>query len=295
TVTWGGYGQHTWDISEQIKLESGLRIDAAKYSNDVYESSEVFVLPRVSVLLKFNSRVSSRFGGGLGYKTPTLFTEETESFQFRNIDQLTNVRSERSFGGTADVNFRTRVSADFSLSLNHMFFYTTIKRPLVLRQNNNNSYFFENASRPVYSSGFETNAKLIFKDHFKLFLGYTFNNSKAEYLSGNTFLPLVPRGKLNSALIYEKEGSVKMGLEGYFTGKQHLKDGLRTPPFKELGFMAEKIFKKFSLYINFENFTDTKQSDYKNVVNGSHLNPTFDEIWTHTEGFVINGGIKLKL
>jgi iron complex outermembrane receptor protein/outer membrane receptor for ferrienterochelin and colicins len=59
--------------------------------------------------------------------------------------------------------------------------------------------------------------------------------------------------------------------------------------------MAEKIFNKFSLYINFENFTDTRQSRYKNVVNGSHIAPRFDEIWTHTEGFVFNGGIKLKL
>ncbi|MBC7866983.1 MAG: TonB-dependent receptor, partial [Gloeobacteraceae cyanobacterium ES-bin-316] len=97
------------------------------------------------------------------------------------------------------------------------------------------------------------------------------------------------------ALIYEKEGVLKIGLEGYFTGKQYLSDGTQTPAFEELGFMTEKIFKKFSLYINFENFTDTRQSRYKNVVNGAHQSPTFDEIWTHTEGFVFNGGIKIKL
>ena len=151
------------------------------------------------------------------------------------------------------------------------------------------------AAKPVHSAGFETNVKFIFKDHFKLFLGYTFTNAKAKYLTGNQFLPLVPKSKLNSALIYEKEGVIKLGLEGYFTGRQYLSDGTKTPSFKELGFMAEKIFKKFSLYINFENFTDTRQSRYKNVVNGSHLDPAFDEIWTHTEGFVFNGGIKLKL
>jgi len=128
-----------------------------------------------------------------------------------------------------------------------------------------------------------------------LFLGYTFTDSKAKYLTGNQFLPLVPKSKLNSALIYEKEGVIKLGLEGYFTGRQYLSNGIETPAFSEFGFMAEKIFKKFSLYVNFENLTDTRQSKYKNVVNGSHLNPTFDEIWTHTEGFVVNGGIKLRL
>ena len=60
--------------------------------------------------------------------------------------------------------------------------------------------------------------------------------------------------------------------------------------------MAEKFFlKKYSVFINFENFTDTRQSNYKRVANGTNTNPTFDDIWTHTEGFTINGGIKIKL
>jgi iron complex outermembrane receptor protein/outer membrane receptor for ferrienterochelin and colicins len=176
-----------------------------------------------------------------------------------------------------------------------MFFYTWIDKPLVLENYTSTNSKFINAGQPVQSGGFETNARLVFKDVFKLFLGYTFTDAKAKYLAGNQFLPLVPKHKLNSALIYEKEGFLKLGLEGYFTGKQNLSDGTQTPAFSEFGFMAEKIFRKFSLYLNFENFTDTRQSKYKNVVNGSHLDPTFDEIWTHTEGFVINGGIKIKL
>ena len=43
----------------------------------------------------------------MGYKTPTLFTEETETIQYRDVDQLNNVKSEKSYGGTADVNFKT--------------------------------------------------------------------------------------------------------------------------------------------------------------------------------------------
>jgi iron complex outermembrane receptor protein/outer membrane receptor for ferrienterochelin and colicins len=40
----------------------------------------------------------------------------------------------------------------------------------------------------------------------------------------NDFIPLVPKHKLNTALIYEKEGLIKLGLEGYFTGRQYLSD-----------------------------------------------------------------------
>ena len=295
TLTTGGvYGQHTWDASENMKLESGLRVDIANYRNDIYSNGEVFVLPRVSLLVKYNSQWSSRIGAGMGYKTPTLFTEETETIQYRNVDQLNNVKSEKSYGGTADVNFRTNITGDLAFTFNHMFFYTWIDKPLVLENYSTSYYRFVNETKPVQSAGFETNARFVFKDNFKLFLGYIFTHSKAKYVPGNQYLPLVPRNKLNSALIYEKEGVIKLGLEGYFTGKQYLSDGTRTPSFSELGFMAEKIFKRFSLYINFENFTDTRQSKYKNVVNGSHIDPTFDEIWTHTEGFVMNGGVKLR-
>jgi len=152
----------------------------------------------------------------------------------------------------------------------------SINKPLVLETNALGIHRFVNAANPVHSAGLETNAKFIYKENFKLFLGYTFTDTKAKYLTGNQFLPLVPKNKLNSALIYEKEGLIKLGLDGYFTGRQYLSNGIHTPAYSEFGFMAEKRFKKFSLYINFENFTDTRQSRYKNVVNASHLNPTFD-------------------
>jgi outer membrane receptor for ferrienterochelin and colicins len=294
TTTGGLYSQYTWDATNKIILESGLRIDAVSYKNDLYSNSEVFVLPRASLLVKYDHRWSSRVGAGLGYKTPTLFTEETETIQYRNVAQLNNVKSERSYGGTADVNFRTDINDNLRFTFNHMFFYTWIDDPLILDKSAT-EYRFINVKDPVQSAGFETNARFIYKDNFKLFLGYTFTNTKAKYLSGNQYLPLVPRDKLNTALIYEKEGLIKVGLEGYFTGRQYLSDGTRTPGFSEFGFMAEKIFKRFSLFVNFENFTDTRQSKYNSVVNGSHLNPTFDEIWTHTEGFVVNGGVKIIL
>ncbi|MES1216493.1 MAG: TonB-dependent receptor [Bacteroidota bacterium] len=293
--TSGLYIQDTWDASEKIKLESGLRFDWARYNNTLFSNNEFFVLPRISLLLKYNNKLSSRIGAGMGYKLPTLFTERTETIQYQNVEQLDNVRSERSYGGTADLNYKTKIGDDFDFAFNHMFFYSWIERPLVLQDDGSGNFSFANASQPVQSKGFETNAKFIFKHNFKLFLGYTFTDAKAKYLSGNQFLPLVPKHKFNSALIYEKHEFLKLGLEGYYTSPQYLYNGFRTDGFWEFGFMAEKLWQKFSLYINFENFTDTRQSKFKRVANDPHSNPTFDDIWTHTEGFVINGGIKLKL
>ena len=295
TNTGGLYVQHTWDIFEKLKLESGLRTDLISYSNQNYSKTEFFVLPRISALYEFNNHWSSRIGGGLGYKTPTIFTEQTETFQYQNVLPLDNVTSEKSYGGTADINFKTSIGKAFNFSVNQMLFYTRINNATVLQQDNLSNYYFVNTSKPVNSAGFETNAKLIFKEDFKFFLGYTFTHAKAGYLTGNQFLPLVPKSKLNLALVYEKENDFKMGFEGYFTGHQYLYNGNETPSFWEFGFMAEKIVGKFSVFINAENFTDQRQSNYKRVVNPPNNNPTFDDIWNHTEGRTFNGGIKIKL
>jgi outer membrane receptor for ferrienterochelin and colicins len=294
TFTIGAYIQHTWDISENVKLENGLRLDNANYSNVNFSKNQSFILPKIAALFKINDQWSSRIGGGLGYKTPTIFTEETEKNQYQNVLPLNNVKAEKSIGGTADINYKTKIFEDLLFSVNQMFFITQINDPLVLENNGTNSYFI-NASQSVISKGFETNVKLIFKEDFKLFAGYTYTNAQAKYLEGNQFLPLLPKNKLNSALIYEKENNFKFGLEGYFTDKQYLYNGEQTPSFWVFGFMAEKtMWEHFSFFINFENFTDTRQSNYKRVVNGPNNNPTFDDIWTSTEGFTINGGIKLK-
>jgi iron complex outermembrane receptor protein/outer membrane receptor for ferrienterochelin and colicins len=292
--TIGAYIQQTWDISEDIKLENGLRIDNVNYSNPNFSKNQMFVLPKISALFKFNNKWSSRIGGGLGYKIPTIFTEQTETNQYQNVLALNNVKAERSIGGTTDINFKTNLSEDFVFSINQMFFATQINKPLIL-QNSGVNTFFINADKPVISNGFETNIKFIFKEDLKFFVGYTFTNAKAKYLTSNQFLPLLPKNKLNMALIFEKEDNFKLGLEGFFTDKQFLYNGTQTPTFWEFGFMAEKtLWENYSFFINFENFTDTRQSNYKPVVNGSHNNPTFDDIWTHTEGATINGGIKLK-
>lgn len=294
-TTAGLYLQDTWDITDRLKLETGLRLDNIRYSNSYFTKTQSFLLPRISALFKITDKLSSRISAGMGYKVPTIFNEQTETMQYRNLLPLQNVTAEKSNGITADLNYSTRLSEALLFSINQLFFFTGIQRPLVLQDNGAGSFFFSNAAKPVYSNGFETNVKFIFRNHFKLFGGYTFIDAKAKYLNGNPYLPLVPGHKLNLALLYEKEGNIKIGFEAYRTGRQYLYNGSRTPAFWELGFMTEKTIRKVALFINFENFTDERQSKYKTVVNGSHTNPSFDDIWNHTEGFVINGGIKIKL
>ncbi|MGG9970513.1 TonB-dependent receptor plug domain-containing protein [Ferruginibacter sp. SUN002] len=295
SFTVGVYFQDTWDVADKITIESGMRIDNITYQSIIFKNNQTFALPRLSALFKLSNKLSSRISGGLGYKAPTVFTEQTESMQYRGITALSNVTAEKSIGATVDVNYKTNISADLDFSVNQLFFYTQINNPLILESDIIVNDFFVNASKPINSKGFETNLKFIYKEDLKLFVGYTFIDARANYLTTNQFLPLLPKNKLNLTMMYEKEDNFKLGIEGYYTDKQYLYNGNRTPSFWEFGFMAQKTFRKVSAFINFENFTDQRQSKYKTVVNLPHDNPSFDAIWNHTEGFIVNGGLKLKL
>lgn len=282
------YAQDNWDLTEKFLLEGGLRLD----HNFTYGT---FILPRLSLLYKASEKFTTRFGGGLGYKAPTLFVEETETLFFENVLPLgDDLNAEQSFGVNLDFNFTHDFTDRLSVAFNQLLFYTQIKDPLVLSQDANLDYFFSNASKPIKTQGFETNIRFIF-DPVKFFVGYTFVDAAATYKTGEQFVTLTPETKLNLILLMEKHGNYKLGLEGYYTDHQYLDDGTYTPSWWEFGFFAEKTFGAVSVFINFENFTDTRQNRLEDVVTPPHESPTFAPVYTHTEGFVVNGGVKLKL
>ena len=286
-TTFGGYVQDNFALTNRLSVEAGFRLDHLKHYG-------VYPLPRVSVLYRFTDNLSSRFSVGLGYKAPSIFTEEAEMLLFRDVLPIGNtLKAERSRGGTFDVNYKNTIGENLFWSLNQMFFYTRIESPLLLTPAAEGAFSFANADQPIKSSGFETNLRVVY-DLLRLFAGYTFTDAKAKYLTGNQTLPLLPRSRINSALLVERDGSFKAGIEAYYSSSQFLSNGLKTESFSVFGIFGEKTFGKMSLFINAENITDTRQSRFTTVVFPPHQNPTFSEIYTHTEGRIFNGGIKIK-
>jgi iron complex outermembrane receptor protein len=243
-----------------------------------------------------NPKLSLRLGGGLGYKTPTVFTEDAERIQFRNVlpIDVSKTEAEKSVGGNFDINYRTKLSDKMSFSINTLLFYTEIKNPLILTQATENSYEFQQPNGSIDTKGIETNVKLTYGD-LKLFVGYTLADVKEHYNGESTKFPLVAKHRLNNVLMYEIEDSLKMGLEAYYFSPQELNDGAKGKEYWLFGFMVEKIWDSFSIFINFENFGDTRQTKFDTIYTGTITNPTFRDIYAPVDGFVINGGLKIKL
>lgn len=287
--TIGGFIQHTWKATDWLQTETGARGDY------VIDYGFVF-LPRISALFKISPALTSRLGGGLGYKTPTIFTEETERIQFRSVLPVNADANklEKSYGVNFDVNYRTSLADRISLSINQLFFYTRINDPLLLTDAPDSLYQLINADGFIDTKGWETNIKLGYGD-FKLFIGYTFTDAQLNADGIKKENPLTARHRLNNVLMYEVEDKWKLGLEAYYFGEQTLNDGSAGKPYWIFGFMTEKIWERFSLFLNFENFTDTRQTKFGPIYNGTVTKPVFRDIYAPLDGFVVNGGLKLKL
>jgi iron complex outermembrane receptor protein len=136
--------------------------------------------------------------------------------------------------------------------------------------------------------------KLTYND-FKLFIGYTLADVNEHYNGTTTTFPLVAKHRLNNVLMYEKEEKLKIGLEGYYFSEQQLNDGAVGKSYWIFGLMTEKLWENFSLFLNFENFLDARQTRFDTIFTGPVTNPTFRDIYAPVDGFVMNGGIKIKL
>jgi iron complex outermembrane receptor protein len=285
--TTGLFIQNTWSPAEKFVLETGIRGDHV--SDYGFE-----LLPRVSAMLRVSPKFTTRLGGGFGYKTPTVFTEESERIQFQNLlpININKSKNEGSAGGNWDVNYRTTIG-EVGVSFNHLFFYTRLKKPLVLTGAPGGKIQFQNSTGHIDTKGMETNLRLLYGD-FKLFIGYTFTDANTHFTNNKEWIPLTARHRLNNVLMYEIEEKLKIGLEGYYFSKQKLSDGSFGKSYWITGFMVEKLWEKISLYINFENFTDTRQSKFDFIYTGTIDNPVFKDIYAPVEGFVVNGGIKIS-
>ncbi len=294
----GAFVQDTWDVSEQVALELGLR-------GDWHDAYGAFALPRASALVRASPQVSLRATGGLGYKAPTVFLEPSESRAFRGVLPLDeSVTAETSTGGTVDVNVQTVLGGRVSLSFNQAAYVTQLDDALVPASGEADGLLrYANARGPVRTRGLETNLRLGLDD-FKLFLGYVYLDASEvspEAASGagssdaRRGLALTPAHKTYSVLVWEQHGRGRIGLEAYYTGPQELLGGERTPGYWVTGIMGEWRVGSARLFLNLENLLDTQQTNYSPVVRGARASPTFADIWAPTDGFIANGGVKLSL
>jgi iron complex outermembrane receptor protein/outer membrane receptor for ferrienterochelin and colicins len=288
THTLGFFAQDDWKFANGFTLQSGVRADVSnRYGT--------FVLPRLSLMYKASRYVTMRLGGGLGYKTPTLFNAELDERDYRYLSGYTaGIEAERSAGANFDVNYKQQFG-EWNLTFNQSFFYNRINHPLLLNSTGTSPaiLYYRNAAAPIETTGFETYVQAR-EDQLEIYLGYVYTDAKRKYNLAHTNLPLIARHKLATVIAYEFSEKFRAGFETAYTGVQYLDNGQTTTPYVFAAAMMRYNIGKASLVLNCENLFDYRQNKNNVVVFPPYTNPSFPEIWAPMDGRVVNLSLYVK-
>ena len=275
----GVFIQDDWKITKKLTAQTGLRFD---YNSDF----EPVLLPRLSLLYKFNTHFTSRLGGGMGYKAPSVFNNDVDERELAGHNLGAGILTEKSFGANWDVNYKQSFD-EWNITINQMFYVTQINRPVIEDINGGIYYSYINAAKPLNTKGFETYVAAIHSG-LEIYLGYTYTSAKQRYNMAQPNVPLSAKSKFAAVISNEFSKRFRACIEASYTGKQYLDNGARTPGYLIAAGMIRYDIKKLSLVLNCENFFDYRQTRKENIVYGNISNPSFKQLWAPVDGRVVN-------
>jgi iron complex outermembrane receptor protein len=319
------------DPASWLSLSGSARVDA-------HSTYGTFVNPRLSLLLRRPgdgalAGWTSRLSGGTGAFAPTPFTDETETTGLSPLSPLQGLVAERARSASLDVNgpLRTVLGA---LEVNATAFASRIVGPVQVRDASGvtsagaRRIALANAPEPTRTWGGELLARLVHRlggadadEHspsVRVTATYTYLRSTecdpgalsgpdvatSGLACGRREVPLTPKHAAGLVATLEQEGTSRIGLELYYTGRQTLEDDpyrAESRPYLIFGLMGERAFATRAglarLFINLENITNVRQTRVDPLllpVRGAGGRWATDA-WTELAGFTMNGGVRLRL
>ncbi|HEX2682281.1 MAG TPA: TonB-dependent receptor [Ferruginibacter sp.] len=278
-IVLGVFIQDDWKITQKLTAQTGIRFD--------YNSMYVPVLlPRLSLLYKINTHFTTRLGGGMGYKAPSVFTNDVDEREMANHNLAPGIIMERSAGANWDINFKQKI-IDWSLTVNQMFYFTRINHPVIADANGGPYFNYINAAKPLNTNGFETYVAVMHSG-LEMYLGYTYTIAKQLYDPVQPVVPLSARSKFAAFISNEFSERFRACIEASYTGRQFLDNGSKTPGYLVAAGMIRYDIHKLSLVLNCENIFDYRQTRKESIVFGPTTNPSFKQLWAPVDGRVLN-------
>jgi outer membrane receptor for ferrienterochelin and colicins len=278
----GVFVQDDMDLGSILSVSASARVDHhSRYGT--------FVSPRVSALLRLN-QWTARVSAGSGFFGPTFLTEETEAAGLSRLSVPAELVAERGQSGSVDV---TRSFGPASVTAT--FFASRVRHPIEV--NRSAGLMLANQRDATTSAGIEL-LGVIRRAPFAWTGTYTFVNSREGEEGRRRAVALTPRHSAGLVGMLESEEAGRLGLEIYYTGEQRLEwNPFRSTsePYIIVGLLAERRFGDLRLFINFENLTDVRQSQWEGLVLPQRAPDgrwTVDA-WAPLEGRTINGGLRV--
>ena len=284
------FAQDDFRPSERLALTASARLDA-------HSEYGAFLSPRLSALLRPAGGWSVRASAGTGFFAPTPFTEETETIGLARILPMSGVEAERA--GTASLDV---ARAAGPLELNATLFASVVRNAVrLLGDGTHVALHLANVPGDTRTRGSELLARWHRGPlHLTASHAWICSTEPDPESGGRRRAPLVPRHAAGVVGMWESEGSGRVGVEVYYTGRQALEDNpyrAASRPYVVLGLLVERRVGRARLFLNAENLGDVRQTRWDPLLlpsRGGEGRWTTDA-WAPLEGRTLNGGMRIEL
>lgn len=283
----GLFAQLEQDLGPDVTMAASGRVDF----HDEYGTQ---FSPRLSLLYR-PGRWTIRASGGRGFYAPTPFVEEIEAAGLSRLEPLGDLKAESAKTASLDVGYKAGpIEANVTLFGSNTSDTTRLETVAADRVR------LVNVDGTTRIRGTELLLRYR-RDGFTVTGSYVYVDAKEPDpdAAGRRTVPLTPKHTGGLVAMWEEHDKGRLGLEVYYTGPQSLEDNpyrTRSPGYFEVGMMGEIALGKARLFLNAENVFGKRQTQYDPLVRpsrGPDGRWTVDA-WGPLEGFVLNGGIRLK-
>jgi outer membrane receptor for ferrienterochelin and colicins len=276
-------------VQDDVAIAPWLSISASARA-DFQNRYGAFLSPRISALARWKGW-TSRLSAGTGYFAPTPLTEETEAAGLARLAIPAPLVPERGHSASLDL---TRTLGPISATAT--VFASRVSHPIYVERDVR--YQLMNLPGSARNNGVEFLATWR-KAPFSATASYTYVRSREPEPGGIVDTPLTPRQSFGLTAMWESHEVWRIGVEGYYTGRQRLEENpyrSESKPYILPGFLVERRIGPARLFLNAENLTNVRQTRWDPLLRperGVDGRWTVDA-WAPLDGRVFNGGIRLR-
>jgi iron complex outermembrane receptor protein len=257
---------------------------------------------------RFSPRISMLYHPGVwsfratvaqGFFAPTPFVEEVAETGLSRLQPLDGLKAESARIASLDAGYNFD-ALDANLTLFGSDVRHAVQSNMFVVPGGDGQFELFNGPRPTQARGAEL--RLRYRWGALTTTGsYVYTDATEVDGSGtrNT-VPLTPRHSAGVVAMWEKPETGRFGIEAYYTGLQRLDDNpyrSRGRPYVDMGLFGEIVVERFRIFLNAENILNVRQTRFDPLLLPTRAPDgrwTVDA-WAPTDGFVLNGGIRLSL
>ena len=289
----GIFGQIDHDFTDELSVSlSGRFDDHSEYGSQLS--------PRVSVLYR-PGNWTIRGSVADGFFAPTPFVEEIEAAGLSRLEPLSGVVEETAQTASLDIGYRQDgIEANATFFASDVDGVTRLESFASVPGGELDRVRLINTPGKSELRGTELLLRYMWRD-FKITGSYLYiDSSEPDELGiGRQEVALTPKHTAGMVAMWERHGEFRLGLEMYYTGEQRVENSpfrTKSDSYLDIGILGEKTIGYVSYFINAENILNVRQTREEPL-----LRPTraadgqwTTDIWSRNDGFIVNGGIRVK-